>query len=175
MQQSTEGGDGAPSALLDIRDLGVECLTPGKGQAVRAVDGVSFAIAPGEVFGLAGESGSGKSTIAHSILRVLRPPAVITGGQILFKGRDVLEMGEELIAQFQRTEANMLTRQELEQQSSSLEAFRWRDVAMVFQSAHELTEPGDEDLRADHGHADHAPGLYREVRRAPGPWSCWKS
>ena len=52
---------------------------------VRAVDGVSFAIAPSEVFGLAGESGSGKSTIAHAILRLLHPPAVITGGQVLFE------------------------------------------------------------------------------------------
>src|SRR4051812_20279769 len=99
---SAEDGSRAPNALLDIRDLRVEYLTPGKGiaGAVRAVDGISFAIAPGEVFGLAGESGSGKSTIAHSILRVLRPPALITEGQILFKGRDVLEMGEGEIAQF---------------------------------------------------------------------------
>ena len=81
--------------------------SPGKGPdgAVQAVDGVSFTIAPGEVFGLAGESGSGKSTIAHSILRVLRPPAVITGGEILFKGRDVLEMGEDEIEQLARAEA----------------------------------------------------------------------
>jgi peptide/nickel transport system ATP-binding protein len=123
--------------LLDIRDLQVEYLTPGKGTAgaVRAVDGVSFIIAPGEVFGLAGESGSGKSTIAHSILRVLRPPAIITGGQILFKGRDVLDMGEGELERFRRAEANMLTRQDFESQPSSLEAFRWNDVAMVFQSA----------------------------------------
>ena len=106
MRVSGGGRDGGvPSgsgALLDIRDLSVEYLIPGKGpdSAVRAVDGVSFAIAPGEVFGLAGESGSGKSTIAHSILRVLRPPAIITGGEILFKGRDVLEMGEDEMAQF---------------------------------------------------------------------------
>jgi peptide/nickel transport system ATP-binding protein len=102
---------GAPTEpLLDIRDLYVEYLTP-RGP-VGAVDGVSFAVAPGEVFGLAGESGCGKSTIAHSILRVLRPPAVITGGQILFKGQDVLEMD-----------------------SAALQDFRWRAVSMVFQSA----------------------------------------
>jgi peptide/nickel transport system ATP-binding protein len=116
---------------------------PGKGAsgAVRAVDGVSFTIAPGEVFGLAGESGSGKSTIAHSILRVLRPPALITGGEILFKGRDVLEMGEGEIARFRRAQVSMLSREDFDPQSSSLEAFRWRDVAMVFQSAMNSLNP----------------------------------
>ena len=78
--------------LLDIRDLRVEYLTA-KGP-VRAVDGVSFSIRPGEVVGLAGESGSGKSTIAHAITRVLHPPAVITGGEIRYRNRDVLAMGD---------------------------------------------------------------------------------
>jgi peptide/nickel transport system ATP-binding protein len=95
---------------LDIRDLWVEYLSGSK--PVRAVEGVSFSIAPGEVFGLAGESGSGKSTIAHAIMRILRPPAVITGGHVYLKGQDVLEITGE-----------------------KLEALRWRDVAMVFQSA----------------------------------------
>ena len=105
---------GAP--ILTINDLYVEYLTP-RGP-VQAVNGVSFAIAQGEVFGLAGESGCGKSTIAHTILRVLHPPAVITGGQIVVKGRDVLEMDDE-----------------------TLEAFRWQDVSMVFQSAMNSLNP----------------------------------
>ncbi len=94
----------------------MEYLTP-RG-AVGAVDGVSFAIAPGEVFGLAGESGCGKSTIAQSILRILRPPAVITGGEIRFKGRDVLEMDAD-----------------------ELQAFRWSGASMVFQSALNALNP----------------------------------
>ena len=102
--------------LLDIRSLKVEYLTP-RGP-VRAVDDVSFAIQPGEVVGLAGESGSGKSTIAHAILRILHPPALITGGEVLFAGRDVLEMHID-----------------------ELEHFRWRGVSIVFQSAMNALNP----------------------------------
>ncbi|MFL5734804.1 MAG: ABC transporter ATP-binding protein [Chloroflexia bacterium] len=102
--------------LLDIRNLYVEYLSP-RG-SVQAVDGVSFSIAPGEVFGLAGESGSGKSTIAHAIMRVLRPPALITGGEVFLKGQDVLKMDDD-----------------------DIEAFRWRDVSMVFQSAMNSLNP----------------------------------
>jgi peptide/nickel transport system ATP-binding protein len=103
-------------ALLEVRDLRVEYLSP-KGP-VRAVDGVSFSIGPGEVLGLAGESGSGKSTIAHALMRVLRPPAIITGGEVLFKGKDVLALAE-----------------------TELEDFRWQDISMVFQSAMNSLNP----------------------------------
>jgi peptide/nickel transport system ATP-binding protein len=85
---------------------------------VKAVDGVSFAIQPGEVVGLAGESGSGKSTIAHAILRILHPPALITGGQALFEGRDILEMGDD-----------------------ELNQFRWSKISIVFQSAMNALNP----------------------------------
>ncbi len=102
--------------MLEVRDLRVEYLSQ-KGP-VRAVDGVSFSIAPGEVLGLAGESGSGKSTIAHALLRVLRPPAIITGGEVYFKGKDVLALAEH-----------------------ELEDFRWQDISMVFQSAMNSLNP----------------------------------
>lgn len=109
--------DAAPQApLLMVRDLSVEYLTA-KGP-VRAADGVSFTLQPGEVLGLAGESGSGKSTVAHAITRILHPPAVISGGEVHFRDRDVLAMSQ-----------------------SELAAFRWRDVSMVFQSAMNALNP----------------------------------
>ncbi len=66
---------------LDVRDLYVQFNT--RAGVVRAVDGVSFSLKPGERLGLVGESGSGKSTIAMALLRMIKPPGVITGGSIL--------------------------------------------------------------------------------------------
>ena len=74
--------------LLDVQHLTV---TFG---STTAVDDVSFQIAPGETLGLVGESGSGKSVTAFSILRLLQPPGRITGGQVLFEGRDLLALPE---------------------------------------------------------------------------------
>lgn len=126
--------------LLEVRDLRVDYLSP-RG-AVRAVDGVSFTIRPGEVFGLAGESGSGKSTVAQVITRVLPAPGVIAGGEIRFRGRDVLAMdGPELAA------------------------FRWHEVSMVFQSAMNALNPvmtiGDQIVDTI---VAHEPASRREAR-----------
>lgn len=71
--------------LLSVRNLCVDYIT--ENGDVRAVNSVSFDIAPGEVFGLAGESGCGKSTVAFSVARLHKPPAYISDGEILFKGR----------------------------------------------------------------------------------------
>lgn len=102
--------------LLEVQDLSVEYVTDAR--TVRAVDRVSFSIAEREVFGLAGESGCGKSTIANAILRLLRDPALISAGSIRFAGTDVLALSAD-----------------------ELREFRWRQVAMVFQSAMNSLNP----------------------------------
>ena len=78
-------------ALLQVEELRVGFATAGG--FVRAVDGVSFEIRRGEVLGLVGESGCGKTVTALALLRLLpRPPAVVEGGRALFHGRDLLAM-----------------------------------------------------------------------------------
>jgi ABC-type glutathione transport system ATPase component len=74
--------------LLDVQHLTV--VFDGADSRVTAVDDASFQVAPGETLGLVGESGSGKSVTAFSILRLLQPPGRITGGRIVFEGRDLL-------------------------------------------------------------------------------------
>jgi peptide/nickel transport system ATP-binding protein len=102
--------------LLRVENLCIDYV--GRDKDVRAVDRVSFSIREGEVFGLAGESGSGKSTIIQGILRLLGPPAIITGGRVLFRGRDILDLDEE-----------------------GLRQVRWQKISLVCQSAMNALNP----------------------------------
>jgi len=79
--------------LIDVRNLQVQFEV--RGVTLRAVDDVSFAIAPGETLGLVGESGCGKSVTASAIMRLIpQPPGKISGGQVLFGGKDLLTLSE---------------------------------------------------------------------------------
>ena len=102
--------------LLDVRELTIEYVSDER--AVRGADRVTFQIAPGEILGLAGESGCGKSTIANAVMRLLKDPARITTGSIHFDGQDVLGMSPQ-----------------------RLRDWRWREAAMVFQSAMNSLNP----------------------------------
>ncbi len=77
---------------------------------VRSVDDVSFSIEQGETLSLVGESGCGKSVTALSIMRLVAPPGRVTGGEILFEGRNLLALSE-----------------------SDMRAIRGNDIAMIFQ------------------------------------------
>src|SRR5579885_3202567 len=73
------------STLLEVNHLSVDYYAANG--TVHAVNDVSFTLQRGEILGLAGESGCGKSTLAYAIARLLRPPAVITGGEVLYHPR----------------------------------------------------------------------------------------
>ncbi|TNF47105.1 ABC transporter ATP-binding protein [bacterium] len=81
--------------LLEIKDLETRFVT--EAGILRAVDGVSFTLNRGEILGLVGESGCGKSMTALSIMRLVPPPGTIVSGQILLEGRDLLTMSSEEI------------------------------------------------------------------------------
>ena len=79
--------------LLEVNDLHTEFRT-GAG-IVRAVDGISYTVEPGETVAIVGESGSGKSVSALSVLRLIPdPPGRITDGEILFAGRDIMQLSD---------------------------------------------------------------------------------
>jgi ABC-type dipeptide/oligopeptide/nickel transport system ATPase component len=89
---NSDAATGRNTPLLDVENLSV--VFDAAAGPVVAVDDVSFSVAEGETLGLVGESGSGKSVTAFSILRLLPPAGRITGGRVLFQGRDLLALPE---------------------------------------------------------------------------------
>ena len=131
-------------ALVELRGLTVDY---GVGERhVRAVDGIDLTIRAGEVVGLAGESGCGKTTVANAVMQILRPPAYIAGGSILFQGDDLVKLKRE-----------------------QLRRFRWRNVSMVFQSAMNALNPvmrvGDQFVDMMHAHERISPPVTRAGSR----------
>jgi oligopeptide/dipeptide ABC transporter ATP-binding protein len=109
--------------VLEIANLSISYRT---GAAdVRAVRGVDLTLHRGEVVGLAGESGCGKSTLAYGAIRLLRPPAVITGGTVTYHGR----------------RAGLGAVDVLTATPGQLRSLRWREIAIVFQSAMNSLNP----------------------------------
>ncbi len=128
--------------LLEIEGVTVDYVL--RDRRLRAVDEVTLSLAAGETLGIAGESGSGKSTLAQAILQILKPPAQLTSGRILFEGTDLAAMGQE-----------------------ELRRFRWRHVSLVFQSAMNVLNPvmrvGDQfvDMLKAHEHVRKSEALRR--------------
>jgi len=104
-------------SLLSIENLSVEYIRRGK--TIQALKDFSLTMEPGEMVGLVGGSGSGKSTVAQAILRLIRPQeGQITKGRILFNGKDLLSLSEEDMRQI-----------------------RGREIAMVFQDPFTALNP----------------------------------
>jgi peptide/nickel transport system ATP-binding protein len=121
----------ASTPLLEVQNLATHFFT--RAGIVKAVDGVSFTLEPGQVLGLVGESGSGKSVTGYSILGLIDPPGRIVGGSVLFEGRDLAKLTPD-----------------------QMKAIRGRRISMVFQDATATLNPvlsiGDQMLLAVQAH-----------------------
>ena len=92
--------------LIEVKDLEVKFAT--EDGVVNAVDGVSFELQRGEVLGIVGESGSGKSVTAMTLLGLTRDKNARFGGEVLYKGRDVLQMNEDELEDVRGNEMSMI-------------------------------------------------------------------
>jgi peptide/nickel transport system ATP-binding protein len=128
-------------ALLEVNDLTVNFYT--EEGVVTAADGLSYQVERGEKFGVVGESGAGKSVTALSLMRLIENPGAIESGEIIFDGRDVLEMTE--------TEVRNL---------------RGNEIAMIFQDAQSALNPvysvGEQISEAIRHHLDYGDEAARK-------------
>lgn len=92
--------------LIEVKDLQVSFFTPAG--EVKAVDGISYSLGYNEVMGVVGESGSGKSVEAYAIMGLLQSPGKVTGGEILYEGKSVLDFTEEEMRQFRGNKVSMI-------------------------------------------------------------------
>ncbi len=99
-------GSGRERAVLAVHDL--VTVYPTRLGDVRAVDGVSFELAVGEVLGIVGDSGSGKTTLARSLLGLVPAPGRIEAGEILLQGRDLLRVTDEGMRKVRGSEIAMI-------------------------------------------------------------------
>jgi peptide/nickel transport system ATP-binding protein len=103
-------------AILEVRDLSVDYIM--ERGTVRAVQDVSFEVAPGEFVGIVGESGCGKSTLLFAIAQLLAPPAGISAGSVIFRGQNLVGLTDR-----------------------ELSAVRWLNLSVVMQSAMNALNP----------------------------------
>jgi peptide/nickel transport system ATP-binding protein len=119
--------------LLEVRDLSVHFQT--EDGLVKAVDGVSFTVNRGETLGIVGESGSGKSVSSLTVMGLVRRPQAIIEGEIIFGGRNLLDLSQE-----------------------EMREIRGNQIAMIFQdpltSLHPLYKVGVQIVEAIQAHED---------------------
>ena len=129
--------------LLSVSNLTVHFHT--EAGVVRALEDISFSIAPGEILGLVGETGCGKSVTASCVMRLIpTPPGRIVSGEILFDGRDILSMSDE-----------------------EVRLMRGRDMAMIFQDPMSSLNPVfSTGFQVGEAIVTHEPSIAREPLRA---------
>ena len=159
-------------ALLELRGLTVDY------GSARAVDGVDLTIHEGEILGLAGESGCGKTTVANAVMQILRPPGRISAGSVVFRGENLVGKRAEELRRFRWRNVSMVFQSAMNalnpvmrvgdqfvdmmrahervSKDEALRRFRWRNVSMVFQSAMNALNPvmrvGDQFVDAVRAH-----------------------
>ena len=131
------------TTLLEVKNLSVD-YSAANG-VVHAVDNVSFVLKRGEILGVAGESGCGKSTMAYAITRLLRPPAYITGGEVLYyppEGRERSPVISKLSHSGIGLNGDTIGAIDIMQLTpAQLRRFRWNELSIVFQSAMNALNP----------------------------------
>jgi oligopeptide transport system ATP-binding protein len=106
MAAGSDRRDAVVEPVLDVRDLVVEFLT--EDGPLRAVDGVSFSVGRGEIVGLVGESGAGKTLTSEAVLGLIRcPPGRVTG-EVRFRGQNLLALSEPALARIRGKEIAMI-------------------------------------------------------------------
>lgn len=92
--------------MLEVKNLKTQFLTDSG--PILAVDNVSFSVQSGQILGIVGESGCGKSVTSLSVMRLIQAPGSIIGGEILFKGKDLLRITDEEIRQLRGNQISMI-------------------------------------------------------------------
>jgi oligopeptide/dipeptide ABC transporter ATP-binding protein len=92
--------------LLDVRNLQTHFFT--RRGVAKVLDGLTFQVGKGEIVGLVGESGSGKSVTGFSLVRLLKHPGRIVGGEVLFEGRDLTKLSDDQIQELRGREISMV-------------------------------------------------------------------
>jgi peptide/nickel transport system ATP-binding protein len=118
--------------LLEVENLKTQFFT--EEGTVRAVDGISFDVKEGEIVGLVGESGAGKSVATSSIMRLVEDPGEVVGGTVTFKGEKLIDFEEG-------SDGEMKPSDEMLSNSEMRKRIRGREIAIIFQDPMEALNP----------------------------------